>query len=341
MAIPDKQVLTLVAFRDRNLGTHRDSLEPRTIEGIELHFRHLVGAMGVAFPVAELKLADLQGYVDARAKAKGMGGKRLSAATIRKEIISLRTAWNWGAKMGLVVGRFPNDGLRYPKLTEKPPFQTRAKIERQVASGGLTKHQILELWHSLYLQSAGMEEALEHVRDHARHDWICAKVVTIREKKRVRGKNSTRRVPLSGKLATILAAYLETHPGGHLLFRQSDTVERSKKRSATTGHQSSGNRSGTLAGRKAAVGDRGIVEAGELTEDETHDHLKRVLGGSKWSVIRGWHVWRHSFVSACASKGIDQRILQAGFGHMTPEMAARYAHLYPSTQQTALDSVFG
>ena len=34
--------LTLADFRDRYLSTHRDSLEDRTIEGIELHFRHLI-----------------------------------------------------------------------------------------------------------------------------------------------------------------------------------------------------------------------------------------------------------------------------------------------------------
>ena len=43
-----------------------------------------------------------------------MGGKRLSAATIKKEIVTLRTAWNWADKMALVAGRFPYHGLRYP-----------------------------------------------------------------------------------------------------------------------------------------------------------------------------------------------------------------------------------
>jgi hypothetical protein len=56
--------LTLAGFRDRYLATHRDSLEDRTIEGIQLHFKHLVAALGEQFPVRELTLADLQGYVD-------------------------------------------------------------------------------------------------------------------------------------------------------------------------------------------------------------------------------------------------------------------------------------
>lgn len=124
-AVPaEMRQLTLADFRDRYLTTHRDSLEERTIEGIELHFKHLATALGERFPIRELKLSDLQDYVDRRAKAKGMGGKRLSAATIKKEIVTLRTAWNWAEKMTLVAGRFPYHGLRYPKSDEKPPFAT-------------------------------------------------------------------------------------------------------------------------------------------------------------------------------------------------------------------------
>ena len=113
--------LTLVGLRGRCLLTHRGSLEDRTVAGLELHFKHLCRVLGEGFPVREWKLADLQGYVDRRARAKGTGGKKPSPATIRKEIVSLRMAWNWGIRMGLVTGRFPHDGLRYPKADEKPP----------------------------------------------------------------------------------------------------------------------------------------------------------------------------------------------------------------------------
>jgi hypothetical protein len=59
-------------------------------------------------------MADLQGYVDKRTKAKGRRGS-LNPATIKKEIVTLRTAWNWGVRMKIVAGRSPYDGLRYPK----------------------------------------------------------------------------------------------------------------------------------------------------------------------------------------------------------------------------------
>jgi site-specific recombinase XerD len=50
---------------------------------------------------------------------------------------------------------------------------------------------------------------------------------------------------------------------------------------------------------------------------------------------------RHSFVSACATKGVDLRMLQEWCGHMSPEMQRRYMHLYPSVQADAMKSVFG
>jgi hypothetical protein len=64
--------LTLADFRDRYLATNRDSRERRSIEGIELHFKHRLAALGERFPIGELKLADLQGYIDRRAKARGL-----------------------------------------------------------------------------------------------------------------------------------------------------------------------------------------------------------------------------------------------------------------------------
>lgn len=81
----------MLAFRDLDLDTNRPSLEPRTIEGTEFPLKHLVAALGERFPIHERKLADLQGYVDKPAKAKGMSDRRLSPVKISQEIISLRT----------------------------------------------------------------------------------------------------------------------------------------------------------------------------------------------------------------------------------------------------------
>jgi integrase len=78
-----------------------------------------------------------------------------------------------------------------------------------------------------------------------------------------------------------------------------------------------------------------------LTGSEAHDHFKRTLAGSRWEVMRGWHVLRHSFISCCAAAGGDQRLIDEWVGHTTGEMRRRYRHLIPSVQKQAIRSVFG
>jgi integrase len=360
--------LTLSTFRDAYLDTHRPSLEPRTIEGIELHFKHLLRTLGERFPIREMKLADLQGYVDARAKARGMHGRRLSSATIRKEIVSLRTAWNWAAKMGLVSGRFPNDGLRFPKVNEKPPFMTREEIERRIAAGGLKPYQIKELWNALFLTLPEIVELLVHIRESGTLPWVYPMMcfaahtgarrsellrvqiadidfegtaVLINEKKRARGKRTTRRVPMSAFLSGVLKEWLAVHPGGPYLFCNPAEVRRSRKRSRTTGHKGMRTRATTVRGRLADLRERELPGLGPLTEDEAHDHLRRSLRGSRWAVIKGWHIARHSFASNCAAKGVDQRLIDRWLGHTTDEMRRRYQHLIPHQEQQAIGVVFG
>ncbi len=356
---------TLADLRDRYLETHGNgTLEHHTLRGIRRHFRHLGRLLGEGFPVRKLSLADLQGYVDKRAKAKGRRGT-LNPLTIEKEIVTLRTAWNWGVRMKIVSGRYPYDGLRYPKSDEKPLFQTRAEIERQLP--GLPPKKAAELWEALYLTLPEVERLLAHVKERAGYPWIyplvataahtgarkgellrmrigdvdfAAGVVSIQEKKRAHGRRTTRRMPLSSTLAAILTDWLKIHPGGAYLFAQAEHVERSKKRSRTTGHLWNG-RPGTVKERLVGVTERTRPGILPLTEDEAGDHLKRALTGSEWSVVRGWHNFRHSFISACASKGIDQRLIDEWVGHSTEQQRKRYRHLYPSVQAEALKSVFG
>jgi integrase len=84
------------------------------------------------------------------------------------------------------------------------------------------------------------------------------------------------------------------------------------------------------------------IECGydQLTKDQASYYFKRLLKDSKWSVVKGWHCLRHSFISNCASKGIDQRMIDEWVGHTTEEMRRRYRHLFPSTQQDAMKQLF-
>lgn len=358
--LPDapRQAVTLGHLKDRYLATHANgTIEANSLDTCRLHLCHVVRVLGEGLPLGELSLASLQEYVNRRSKAK------ISPVTIRKEIATFRAAWNWGEPMELTSGRFPSNGLRYPKADEKPPFMTAAEIERHIAAGGDPE----TLWEALYLQAGELAELLAHVKTEAPYPWIyplfcfaahtgarrsellralvadvdfTGNTVLIREKKRSRGQRTTRRVPLTPFLKEVLREWLAIHPGGPALFCQAGTVAHSKKRSRTTGHRHGKKRPTSLRGRMATVKSRDQPLPAALTRNEVHDHVKRVLAGSKWQNMRGLHCLRHSFISACASKGVDQRLVQEWAGHMNEATSKRYRHLYPSTQQEAISRVF-
>jgi integrase len=234
--------------------------------------------------------------------------------------------------------------LKRVKLTkpeEKPHFQTRAEIERQIQAGGLSKRQIDELWDALYLTTSEIDELLAYVHKSAQQPFIypmfCfaahtgarrsellraqvsdvdfdGQTIVIHERKRAHDRRTTRRLPLTPLLSRVLKDWLEIHPGGAHLFCQSDGVIRSKKKRK----------------RPAAI-----------TRDEAHDHFKRPLSKSKWDVLKGWHVFRHSFISCLASAGVDQRFIDEFVGHCTEQQRKRYRHLTPNVMQEAVFSVFG
>jgi len=242
--------------------------------------------------------------------------------------------------MGFLDGRFPNRGLRYPKFQEKPPLHTWEEIERRIKAGGLTEEQQGELWDALYLTLPEIEKILAHVKKKASQPWVYPLIcfaahtggrraemlrvlvsdvdfdghtVLIREKKKAKGRTTTRRVPLTPFLAGVLKDWLKVHPGGQYLFCQFEVVRSKTKRAVPM----------------------------PITHDEAHDHFKRTLAATKWKVIRGYHIFRHSFISLCASKGTDQRLIDEWTGHCTEEQRRRYRHLFPTTQQQAILSVFG
>ncbi|MHB1426498.1 MAG: tyrosine-type recombinase/integrase [Gemmataceae bacterium] len=362
-----RKSITLGDARDRYLQTVSEgAVEDSSLSTTRMHLRHFVRTVGEGLILEELTQPDLQRHISTRARKK-YRGKPLSPVTLKKELASVRAMWNWAVHAGLIRGHFPSRGLVYPKCDEKPPFQTRAEIERKISAGGLSEAEQRELWDALFLTLPEIDELLEYVRHHAAHGWIYPMIafaahtgarrseilrvlvqdvdmvgdaVLIREKKRARGKRTIRRVPLSPKLKRILQAWMAEHPGGQFLFCHAAEVARSKKRSKTTGHQWGKDRSTSLKGRMAAVKKRAKPLLSALSKDEAHDHFQRVLAGSKWEVLRGWHVLRHSFVSNAAAAGIDQRLIDSWVGHQTEEMRRRYRHLIPSVEQEAISRMF-
>jgi integrase len=335
-------VRTLRELFDRYLGSiPTGALEEATIAGMKIHIAHLYRILGERFSIQGLALPDLQSYVERRSQEAGLRGGTVRPATLKKEIVTLRTAWNWAVHAKLVRRPFPTRGLHYPKTTDKPPFQTFSEIEQRVALGGLTPEQEAALWDCAFLTTDELANVLEHVKVTARHRFIHpmfvfaahtgarrseilrarledvdfrSHTILIRERKRVRGHHSTRRVPQSPLLEQTLTNWIREHPGGVFLFAQAERAPRSRKASSNPE---------------------------PLTIHEAHDHFKRTLTGSKWDKLRGWHVFRHSFCSNCAARGIDQRVINTWVGHQTEEMVQRYRHLIPNQQQEAIRSVFG
>jgi integrase len=361
IALPEspRRAVALSVLKDRYLATlGNGTIEANSLYTLRIHLNHARRILGDAFPMADLSLATLQEYVDKRAK------EGVSAYTIRKEVRTLKASWTWGGPMKLTAGPFPSAGLRYPKQDEKPPFMTREEIKRQLAAGGDPG----TLWECLYLRSAEVGQLLEYVKAIALHLWVypavcfaahtgarrseilralvadvdlSADTVLIREKKRTRGQRTTRRVPLTPFLKQVLEEWLEHHPGGPHLFSHGGTVDRSKKRSRTTGHRNGKDRPSSLKDRTASVQKRNTTAVAALTPDEFHHHFKRTLQGGEWAVVRGPHTLRHSFCSALAAKGVDQRIIDEIVGHQSSETARRYRHLIPDLKQDAVRSVFG
>jgi integrase len=334
-------VLTLDGLVTEYMAVHSNgALEANTLATRDMHLRHLKDTLGDKFPVKKLKPADLQGHVTRRSKAFGIRKRKLSAYTMRKEISSFRTIWNWAVQRGLVSTPFPNQGIVFPKMDEKPPFQSWEEIERQIKRGGLSDGEQQDLWDCVFLSVAQIQELLEHVRSQPllpfvypmfcfaahtgarRSEMIRLRIpdidfegkkVLLREKKRGRGLRTHRHVPLSPFLATALQEWLAKHPGGQEVFMQELIVARSKTKRDSFG---------------------------PLTRNEAHDHFKRATQESRWDKLRGWHVFRHSFASNCAARSVDQRLIDAWMGHQTDEMRKRYRHLFPNQEQAAILSVF-
>jgi integrase len=313
------------------------SLEPRTVKMMEYHRNHLLRILGANLNIQSLSFSVLQNYVSKRSTEPGIRERSLSPITIKKELVTFRAMWNWAIRMGLITNReFPSKGLRFPRSQELPPFQTFELVRKLTANLDPSSSRALDLWASVYLNRDEIEELLDHVQKNAQFPFIYPMfamaahtgarrsellrskvsdigegVLTIHEKKRKKGRNSTRQVPLSSRLRSCLEEWVKTKPNSTWTFPNALDCR-------WTGNQDS-----------------------PMTASQCQHHFHHSLIGSDFEHLRGWHTLRHSFCSNCAAQGIDPRIIDSWVGHTTEEMRRRYQHLFPNTQMVALQSVFG
>jgi integrase len=366
-----KEVLTIEKlFARYEEAMPSGAMDDNSLRTYKLHKKHVVRILGEKQVATTLTTAELQSYINKRAK-EDYRGKPIMARTIKKEVDSFRAVWNWGLEYGLLTRSSPTRGLKYEKEDPKLPVMTWAEIEGRVARGGLNEEQIYELWDCLFLDPQQVAKLLDHVKQDAtapfvypmfvfiahtgarRSEMVRSQIedidfrsdqVCLREKKRRRSRKLTfRHLPMSPLLREVMEAWLNNdHPGGPHTFCQAEIVARSRKRSKTTGHKGERTRATTLKGRLSEVRERTERPGQEpLTKYEATDHFKDALAGSKWEVVHGFHVFRHSIASNLAMAGVRQEVIDGWLGHQTQEMRERYRHLFLQEKQDALARVFG
>lgn len=122
--------------------------EDSTLYTEAIHLRHLKRLLKVRQSLVSLSLSDLQGYVNKRLR-ESRYSRSIKSDTIKKEIATLRVAWNWGIDHELIEKAFPSRGLTFPKRAEKMPFMTCEEITRTLHRGGLGPDEEAELWESV------------------------------------------------------------------------------------------------------------------------------------------------------------------------------------------------
>src|SRR5215831_3153481 len=305
----------------------------------KIHIAHLLRLLGAKTALVEVP-EKIQEYIRQRSAEKSRSGHSISPVTIKKELGTLSAIWNkWGLREKLVIAPLTLRNLDYAQEKERPPFQTWEQIERRIARGTLTKDEQDEWWNCLYLSVEQVEGVLAWVKKHGCkigskrrvYPWVypmfafCAYLgcrrsemlrsrledldfeggeILLREKKKDMSKEETfRHVPMPLQLRAILEEWLKVHPGGPLTFS------------------------------------RGAGEP--ITVQMASHYFRWAVEGSKWKVLRGFHVFRHSLISNLAEQGVSEPVITELVGHLNRKTTGRYLHLRPTTLTAAMLKVFG
>jgi len=101
-----------------------DSMEANTLSTASTHMTHVADMLGRQLELRSVTQEHLQNYINHRALQPGRFGKTLSTTTIKKELATLRSIWNWAIAHEYVTKPISLRSLKFPKLDEKPPYRT-------------------------------------------------------------------------------------------------------------------------------------------------------------------------------------------------------------------------
>lgn len=299
----------------------------------DVHFKHLLRLLGKNAPVPSLTTADLQRYVTRRSQENGIRGGKIKRDTIEKELATFRAVWK-GFALAHELVKQPFElqfvgKLTLPKTQSKPPFQTLDEIEQQASQPGVTTAQKAALWDSLFLDERQVDELLTIIRDSSTAPpWLYPMATAAAHTGARRSellRSQCEDVRLSNGSSTI-----------HWREKKRDKSKEFTRRPVRMSTKLTAIMQDWLNTRQPGKSTFGVV-----SKKQAHDALKNAVAGTKYTNIRGWHLFRHSLASIMAMKGMDSRIIDATLGHTTLEMQERYRHLFPSQQQAAMDSIFG
>lgn len=305
-----------------------------TLHSERIHIRHLKRILRTSSRPAAITLEDLQRYVKRRL-SETYRGKPITIA-VRYELATFRQIWAWAQDNNHLSAPCPllrptgRWRIQLAKPKERMKFQTWDQISRRIGRGGLSEDEVAAAWESLFLDEDQIAALLAHVKQAATLPFIypmfvfaaytgarrselmnsfiddfdfAGGQVLIRERKRRKDlAASFRFVPLHVRLQTVMEAWIATHPGGqHTLVAPA-----------------------ALARRKTLDGPQ------PLTRNSSTHHFKQPLKRSKWSVVRGFHVLRHSFGSNLVRTGkVSSEVVGQWMGHTSQEMREHYQHLFP------------
>ena len=316
--------------------------EDATIAGERIHTKHLLRLIGGQTSFSSINADTLQKYAAKRRKEKGQRGRKLSTETVKKEFRTFAQVWGMARVKGYVAGQSPTKDVKLDLPDEKPPFRTWKEIEAIIKRGNLDEHEQKEYWDCLFLDEQQVLDLLEHVHGATEHEFIYAAVafasftgcrraevarsqiedwdfdqgvVRIRERKGSRKKRTTfREVNIHPKLRKIMQRWFKIHPGGGFTIVVPPNLPRSR-----------------------IMRD----QPSPLTPSQAQDYFRRAVAGSKWKVLRGWHILRHSFCSNCARQGVPDAVIDAWMGHRGDEgVKQRYRHLFPTDKKVFMKKLF-
>lgn len=312
-----RQDITLQELWQAYLGKHNTGqLEASTVEYRSGHMRRICQYFGASSSADSLGLPELQRYADHRLAS-------VSPVTVMLEISTLRIIFRWGARFGRVHQPLPSGGVVYPKSDALPGWVTLAEFRRRSSLGT----DVAALADAVYLTAQEVASFLDWVQGvRWRASWLYPACVFVAHTG-ARRSEMRRLRPVDIDIASRTITIHERKRARGI--RTTRSVPMSDRVLSALGPLASGRDYCFGRGRRPMCV---ATSAGVL---------RRALRGSDWSDVRGWHTLRHSFISALASNGVDQRIIDSLVGHQTEEQRRRYRHLYPSTQQEAIRRVFG